>query len=133
MRPPVDIRAFLPYENVKHGDIIVFRYPVDIKQTFVKRVIGVPGDSIHLVNKQVYRNGVKLDEPYKVHKSDYIEPYRDDFPAAPPNSGVLDRGMEMLEHDVARWECRGPGGLLLCDGRQSRLVARQPLLGLRAA
>ncbi len=123
----------LPYEHVKHGDIIVFRYPVDIKQTFVKRVIGVPGDRIHLVNKQVYRNGVKLDEPYKFNKSDYIEPYRDNFPAAPPNSQVLDRGMAMLEHHVKRRGSRGPGGQLLRDGRQSRLVARQPVLGLRAA
>ena len=36
----------LPYEAPKHGDIIVFRYPADISQTFVKRVIGVPGDHI---------------------------------------------------------------------------------------
>src|SRR5258706_12214638 len=38
----------LPYSEPKRGDIIVFRYPVDIKQTFVKRCIGVPGDHIRL-------------------------------------------------------------------------------------
>src|SRR5580693_13277 len=43
-------KYILPYEDVKRGDIIVFRYPVDIKQTFVKRVMGVPGDRIRLVN-----------------------------------------------------------------------------------
>ena len=57
-------KYILPYENPKHGDIIVFRYPVDITQTFVKRVIGVPGDHIKIINQQVYRNGVKLNEPY---------------------------------------------------------------------
>src|SRR3954470_9656365 len=39
-------KHLLPYEQPKHGDIIVFRYPVDITQTFVKRCIGVPGDHI---------------------------------------------------------------------------------------
>ena len=45
-------KYILPYTDVKRGDIIVFRYPVDIQQTFVKRCIGVPGDRIRLVNKQ---------------------------------------------------------------------------------
>src|SRR3981081_106885 len=52
----------LPYSDVRRGDIIVFRYPVDIKQTFVKRVMGVPGDHIRLQNKQVYLNGHLLSE-----------------------------------------------------------------------
>ena len=76
-------KYLLPYTDVKRGDIIVFRYPVDIRQTFVKRCIGVPGDRIRLVNKQVYLNGVRLDEPYKYHKSDYIDSYRDNFPGEP--------------------------------------------------
>ena len=43
--PPGKVSRFvLPYTDVKRGDIIVFRYPVDIQQTFVKRCIGVPGD-----------------------------------------------------------------------------------------
>ncbi len=42
-------KYILPYEEPKHGDIIVFRYPVDISQTFVKRVIGVPGDHIKII------------------------------------------------------------------------------------
>src|ERR1700734_1078927 len=68
-------KYLLPYTDVKRGDIIVFRYPVDIKQTFVKRCMGVPGDRIKLVNKQVYLNGVALQEPYKVNKTDYIDYY----------------------------------------------------------
>src|SRR4029078_9602175 len=46
----------LPYSPVKRGDIIVFLYPIDIKQTFVKRVIGLPGDHIRVINKEVYLN-----------------------------------------------------------------------------
>src|SRR5437868_6424252 len=58
--PPGPVSKYLlPYRDVKRGDIIVFRYPVDISQTFVKRCMGVPGDHIRLVNKQVYLNGVK--------------------------------------------------------------------------
>ena len=51
----------LPYLDVQRGDIIVFRYPVDLSQTFVKRVIGVPGDRIHIVNKQVWVNGTEIE------------------------------------------------------------------------
>src|SRR5580692_491420 len=47
----------LPYEDVHRGDIIVFRYPIDIRQTFVKRVMGVAGDRIRLENKKVFLNG----------------------------------------------------------------------------
>ena len=72
-------KYFLPYEQPKHGDIIVFRYPVDISQTFVKRVIGVPGDHLKMVDRIVYRNGIRLNEPYTYHKLPY-EPSRDNFP-----------------------------------------------------
>lgn len=119
-------RYLLPYSDVKRGDIIVFRYPVDIKQTFVKRVIGIPGDRIHLVHKEVYRNGTKLDEPYKFNKTDYFEPYRDDFPAAPPNAQVLDRGMGMIERDVNNGEVIVPDGnyFAMGDNRDSSLDSR---------
>jgi len=70
----------MPYQKIQREDIIVFHYPVDPTQHFVKRVIGVPGDRLKLVNKKVYVNGKPLDEPY-VH---FIEPpnnvFRDDFP-----------------------------------------------------
>src|SRR3982751_6532025 len=63
-------KYLLPYQAVKRGDIIVFRYPMDIKQTFVKRAVGVPGDRIRVVDKQLYVNGVKLDEhAYVYHKT----------------------------------------------------------------
>src|SRR5579875_1492532 len=75
-------KYILPYEEPKHGDIIVFRYPGDISQTFVKRVIGVPGDHLKMVDRIVYRNGVRLNEPYVYHKFPY-DPARDNFPGEP--------------------------------------------------
>jgi signal peptidase I len=115
----------LPYDPVKRGDIIVFRYPVDIRQTFVKRVIGIPGDHIRLVNKQVYRNGEKLYEPYTYFKTDFIDPYRDDFPAI-PSGQVLDRGLQMLEHNVVNGEVVVPphSYFAMGDNRDSSLDSR---------
>ena len=89
----------LPYEPVKRGDIIVFRYPLNIKEDYVKRVIGVPGDRIHLVNKQVYLNGKELHEPYKIHKTSYVNPYRDNFPGT-PDVNLPPQAVDMLEHHV---------------------------------
>ena len=70
----------MPYQKIQRKDIIVFHYPVDPRQHFVKRVIGVPGDRLKLVNKKVYINGKPLDEPYVR----FIDPpnnvFRDDFP-----------------------------------------------------
>ncbi len=69
----------IPYRPVRRGDIIVFHYPVDPGVHFVKRVIGVPGDKIRLIDRRVYVNGVPLDEPYVRHFG-VTNPYRDDFP-----------------------------------------------------
>src|SRR5262245_496718 len=58
---------FLPYRPLQRGDIIVFKYPFADHQHFVKRVIGLPGDRLKLVDQQVYINGKALNEPYVVH------------------------------------------------------------------
>ena len=118
-------KYLLPYTDVKRGDIIVFRYPVDISQTFVKRCIGVPGDRIRLINKQVYLNGVRLDEPYTYHKSDYIDPYRDNFPGE-PNVSVDRRASDMLLNHVVNGEVVVPPGTYFAmgDNRDSSLDSR---------
>src|ERR1700732_4291260 len=54
---------FMPYKQVRRGDVIVFRYPIHPTQHFVKRVVGVPGDRVRLINRQVYVNGHPLPEP----------------------------------------------------------------------
>ena len=77
----------MPYEAVKRGDIVAFLYPKDTHQTFVKRVIGLPGDRIRMVDKQVIRNGRALVEPYTQHIDPGIDPSRDSFPelTVPPD------------------------------------------------
>jgi signal peptidase I len=77
---PVGAFPLLPYAEPKHGDIIVFRFPPDIRETYVKRVIGTPGDRIRMANKQVFRNGRLLTEPYTRHISPAYIPTRDDIP-----------------------------------------------------
>jgi signal peptidase I len=118
-------RHLLPYSDVKRGDIIVFRYPVDIRQTFVKRCIGVPGDRIRVVNKEVYRNGVKLDEPYKYNKTDYIDAYRDNFPGE-PNVMVDRRAVDMLQNHTVNGEVVVPPNsyFAMGDNRDSSLDSR---------
>ncbi len=88
-------KHLLPYSDIKRGDIIVFRYPVNIQQTFVKRAIGLPGDRIRLVNKQLILNGKAVKEPYVYYKTDYIDTYRDNFPSD-PNVAVSEGAHEML-------------------------------------
>ncbi|HXY11053.1 MAG TPA: signal peptidase I [Terriglobales bacterium] len=70
----------LPYRPVERGDIVVFHYPVNPRQHFVKRVVGVPGDRIRLIEGAVYVHGVRLNEPYVHHSSRFHDAFRDDFP-----------------------------------------------------
>lgn len=76
----------VPYRQVHRGDIVVFIHPDEAQKGMyvVKRIIGVPGDRIHLRNGDVYRNGEKLSEPYKIPKKGSYDAYRDEFPAISP-------------------------------------------------
>ena len=56
--------AVLPMEPIRRGDIVVFKFPEDPERDFIKRVIGLPGETIELRRKRVYVNDVMLDEPY---------------------------------------------------------------------
>jgi signal peptidase I len=82
------VGPLLPYREVRRGDIVVFLHP-DAAYTgtyVVKRIMGVPGDRIHLRNGEVYRNGEKLNEPYVFHdRDDPFDSYRNNFPAVPPD------------------------------------------------
>jgi len=70
----------LPFRRVQRGDIVVFRFPLDPKTDFVKRVIGMPGDRVAIRDKQVFINGIRLDEPYAIHLDPETYPRRRSLP-----------------------------------------------------
>jgi len=83
------IDKLIPYRDPQHGDIFVFISPAQRGLYVVKRVIGIPGDRIHLQDGVVYRNGERLNEPYVVRCDEQmssaglcetIDSYRDNFP-----------------------------------------------------
>jgi len=134
-------KYLLPYQEPKHGDIIVFRYPPDISQTLVKRLIGLPGDRLRITNGVLYRNGVRLNEPYVYHKYAY-DPAWDNFPTpcCRPVKEELARELQqkMLDQDVRSSEVVVPAGMYFVmgdnrdnssDSRYWGFVPRQNLVG----
>jgi signal peptidase I len=77
----------MPYGRVRRGDIVVFHYPVNPSQHFVKRVIGVPGDRLRMINKQVFVNGVALAEPYAHFTRPLNDMFSDSFPRLDVSAG----------------------------------------------
>ena len=78
----------LPYRQIRRGDIVVFLHPDPqyAGMFVVKRIMGTPGDRIHLRNGVVYRNGEALNEPYVLHDHDSaLDLYRNNFPAVAPD------------------------------------------------
>src|SRR6202050_4468586 len=65
----------LPYRAVRRGDVIVFKFPFDDHPHYVKRVVGLPGDRVRIINGDVYVNGSRLHEPYVVHDPPYEDPF----------------------------------------------------------
>lgn len=130
-------RRLVPYREVERGDIIAFVYPEDPRQTYVKRVIGVPGDRIRMEHGQVIRNGRRLIEPYVRRSAGYPDPYRDEFPLG-PSAWTTPRGRAMFERNVRNGELIVPPGTLFAlgdnrdhsaDSRYWGLVPRENVLG----
>jgi signal peptidase I len=118
---------FLPYRPVKRGDIIVFHYPVSPAQHFVKRVIGIPGDRIRLVNKQVLVNGVRWKEPYVRYSSPLHDTFRDEFPRLDiPVPGLRGEWWMQMKKLVEDGQLIVPDGyyFVLGDNRDESLDSR---------
>ena len=61
---PFTDKTLIDLGRPKRGDVVVFKYPLDTKKDYIKRVIGLPGDRIELINKQLNVNGQVSDDPH---------------------------------------------------------------------
>jgi signal peptidase I len=91
--PFTSINLF-PWESPQRGDVMVFIYPLEPEKDFIKRVIGVGGDTVRIVNKKLYINGVEVPDPHAVYKEDTILPgevqKRDNFgPVTVPKGNLF--------------------------------------------
>ncbi len=67
---PFTEKTLVSLRQPKRGDVIVFKYPLDTKKDYIKRVIGLPGDRVELSNKELVINGQKVEDPrakYSLH------------------------------------------------------------------
>jgi len=134
---PHGTKAALPYRDVRRGDVIVFRYPLDIREDYVKRAIGIPGDHIHFVNQQLVLNGKIVPEPYVKHVAAYSDIYRDNFPVR-GGMPLRPRAMEMLDKYEVNGELVVPPNTIFAmgdnrddsdDSRYWGLVPRENIVG----
>jgi len=118
-------RRLMPYQDIQRGDIVCFLYPEDVRQTYVKRVIGLPGDRIRMVNKQVIRNGRRLIEPYTQHIDPSADSFRDNFPEG-VSYQVTPRGRDMLANHMVNGEIVVPPDTFFAmgDNRDNSLDSR---------
>lgn len=112
-----------PIKSVRRQEIVAFRYPRNPSVMYVKRVIGIGGDSVRVSNKRVFVNGEELDEPYVQFQYSTVLPLRDNFPPTVhqietlPAAWGLDPGWA---HEMPRFiqdgELRVPPGFLFVMG-----------------
>jgi signal peptidase I len=145
------IHHLLPYRKIDRDNVVVFKYPYRDDQTqepgehFVKRVIGLPGDKIRVVNRQVYVNGQAVTEPFVRHAyAAFDRRPGDDFPPADAGdlSGATPRWEDELPSHVQNGELIVPPGMyfVMGDNREQSwdsrfwgfaprdLIAGRPLL-----
>ncbi len=135
--PEPSVGPALPYKDVKRGDIVVFKYPLDPSTHFVKRVVGVPGDRVRMDNKQLYLNGRLADEGHKIHKMPNVDEFRDNFPAAAPVSAYPAWAEEIPNHVRDGWLVVPPDRYFVMgdnrdfssDSRYWGFVPRENILG----
>ena len=94
---PVLRNTMIPVKDPKRGDIVVFIYPMDRSIDFIKRVIGVAGDTIEIKDKKIFINGSPLDDPYGVFTDNLVIPPsvqpRDNFgPVKVPDGHIFVMG-----------------------------------------
>jgi signal peptidase I len=132
-------RLMAPTSTIHRGDLVVFHYPVDSSLHLVKRVIGLPGDHLHLRDGHAYIDGHALQEPYAVFRPSVPDSYRDDFPRlVSADPGVDSRWWIQMRSLVTNGELTVPAGnyFVLGDNRNDSedsrywgLVPRDAIVG----
>jgi signal peptidase I len=109
---------------ISRGDVIQMHYPIDRRQTWIKRVVAVGGDHLRFRDKTLILNGSPVQEPYAIHSTAYIDTFRDNFPAA-PNSPLMGNWAEYLRQNVVDGELSVPAGkfFVLGDNRDDSWTA----------
>ena len=127
---------FEHYRPIQHGDVVVFFSVETPGLHLVKRVIGIPGDRIHLRDGVVYRNGEPLKEPHVIHSVGDREPYRDNFPSVPPRlaGDSVIAGWPLRERDdvvvtPGHYFVMGDNRDVSHDSRYFGLIPRENIIG----
>lgn len=106
---PFSGTTLIPFKTPKHGDVVVFKYPEDRSIDYIKRIIGVPGDTIAIKNKKVFINNKAIEDPHAFYKTPRIlrpiESPRDNFPAVkvPPGKVFVMGDNRDNSHDSRFW------------------------------
>lgn len=108
VRAPFFNNIIIPVKTPQRGDIIVFIYPVDSSKDFIKRVVGLPGDTVELRNKKLYINGEEADDEHAVYSENELFPGidqpRDNFgPKTIPDNKLFVMGDNRDHSYDSRW------------------------------
>ncbi|HXX18913.1 MAG TPA: signal peptidase I [Candidatus Acidoferrum sp.] len=119
----------LPYRPVRRGDIIVFRFPYDDHLHYVKRVVGLPGERIRIIDRQLYINDSLVAEPYVYHDPSVYDPLSDNFPPPPGHfiaMGLRPEWASQIRNYLRDGEVQVPPDhyFVMGDNRESSLDSR---------
>lgn len=143
VRNPFTGEVWIDIQDPQRYDVVVFRYPRDPRQDYIKRVIGLPGETVEIRDKTVYIDGRRVDDPRAVFRDDEILP-----PSRQPrdNFGPMTVGPDELfvmgdnrdnSHDSRYWgmvdqgDLRGKAFILYWSWDQEELGVRWNRLGQR--
>lgn len=103
LRLPVVHTKFVPIAEPERGDVVVFRFPVDPKVNFIKRLVGLPGDTISYRDKRLYINGEEL----RVEKQGRFTSAETKCDTPRPDAVRLTESLGSVTHDILIHEGSG--------------------------